>query len=111
MTQEWRSNFHTPLTYVAGSRWIGGNIEFYSPDHPSVFMEWNNIKTTWINEADLKRKGAIFVWDISRNKTLPEEVKNRYPRLAQATVREFEWHRNQYHLPPIKIGVAMLPPE
>lgn len=37
ITQEWWNHYHTPLAYVAGSRWIGGNIQFYSPDHPAVY--------------------------------------------------------------------------
>jgi 4-amino-4-deoxy-L-arabinose transferase-like glycosyltransferase len=41
ITQRWQDTFHTPVSYIAGSRWIGGNISFYSAEHPAVFMEWN----------------------------------------------------------------------
>ena len=110
LTKEWRDTYHTPLAYVAGSRWIGGNIEFYSPDHPTVFMEWNKTKTTWINERDMEQKGAIFVWEEDRKQSLPDEVKKRYPQLLTASIREFNLRNNKYNLPPVKVGVAILPP-
>jgi hypothetical protein len=41
---------------------------------------------------------------------LPEEIAKAYPRLSQTMVMEFNWHRNQHNLPPVRLGVAFLPP-
>ncbi|EKD70260.1 MAG: undecaprenyl-phosphomannose:protein mannosyltransferase [uncultured bacterium] len=111
ITQEWNKKYHTKLEYVAGSRWIGGNIGFYSTDHPAVFIEWDNKRAPWINTEEMKKKGAIFVWDITDNETLPLEVKQQFPTLSQPMIMEFDWKRNYYGLEPAKIGVAFLPPQ
>ncbi len=73
LNARWRDTYHTPLSYVAGERWLGGNISFYSTDHPTVFMEWDDKRTTWINLDDMKKKGAIFVWDMSRENPCPQQ--------------------------------------
>ncbi len=111
IAQRWEETYHTPVRYIAGSRWIGGNISFYSKEHPSVFMEWDLRKSTWISLNDFNKEGAVFVWDISTNETLPEEVARQYPRLGKPFVMEFNWQRNKHNLPPVKLGVAFLPPE
>jgi 4-amino-4-deoxy-L-arabinose transferase-like glycosyltransferase len=110
LTRQWRDTYHSPLAYVAGSRWIGGNIEFYSTDHPAVFTEWDQRRAFWIDANELRRKGAMFVWDVSDGETLPAEIQQQFPHLQQMTVMEFPWHRNRSHLEPVKIGVAILPP-
>ncbi|TAK73669.1 MAG: glycosyltransferase family 39 protein [Gammaproteobacteria bacterium] len=110
VTQTWHDTYHTPLAYVAGPRWVGGNIEFYSADHPAVFSEWNLTKAPWINIKEMEEKGAVFVWNISNNETLPEEIKNKFQGLTAPTIVKFAWHRDSGHLPPIQIGVAFLPP-
>lgn len=110
VAQEWHATYHTKLAYVAGSRWVGGNIEFYSSDHPAVFVEWDKRRAPWIDLKDLQKQGGVFVWEITGNEFLPAAVKNQYPQLQKAQVLEFAYHRNINHLDPIKIGIAMLPP-
>jgi hypothetical protein len=73
-------------------------------------MEWNPLHSTWIDQADFKKKGAIFVWDISSRETLPDAVKQAYPNMTKPVVLEFNWLRNKHHLPPVRLGVAFLPP-
>jgi len=111
LTMKWRDAFHTQLKFVAGSRWLGGNIAFYSPEHPAVFMEWNKARSPWIHDAALIKNGAIFIWDINAKETLPPEVKAQFPQLQPEFMMEFSYLRNKHHIPPIKIGVAFLPPE
>lgn len=108
--KRWQETYHTPLAFVAGSRWVGGNIAFYSKEHPAVFMEWNLRKSTWIKPDALNQKGAVFVWDISSHETLPKDVAKAYPRLGKPMVLTFNWRRNKHDLPPVKLGVAFLPP-
>lgn len=110
ITKNWRDKYHTKLIYVAGSRWVGGNIGFYSPDHPAVFVEWDKRRAPWINVKDFERKGAVFVWSITDNESMPEEIKKQFPSLMQTDVITFSWKRNKNNLAPIKIGIAILPP-
>ncbi len=110
LTQQWRDKYHTELAYVAGSRWVGGNVGFYSDDHPAVFIEWNKRHAPWINETDLRRHGAIFVWSITDDESMPTDIQERFKTLQKPQVLEFAWQRNTHKLSPIKIGVAILPP-
>lgn len=111
ITQLWHEKYHTKLEYVAGSRWAGGNVGFYSEDHPAVMIEWNEKIAPWIDVKEMKKKGAIFIWDITGNEELPAEVKQQYPNLSEPIILEFDWKRNYYGLPPARIGIAFLPPE
>lgn len=111
VTKLWHDRYHTPLSYVAGSRWIGGNIAFYSPDHPSVFIEWDKSRSPWINMQELEQNGAIFVWDITGHEKLSSAVQMLFPQLINRSELSFDWKRNYANLPPIKIGIAILPPK
>lgn len=110
ITQKWHDQFHTKLAYVAGSRWIGGNISFYSTDHPAVFMEWDKHRAPWIDIHTLKQTGAVFLWNITENEKLPDAIQKNFPALLPAASLEFSWLRNKDNLAPIKIGLAFLPP-
>jgi len=111
ITKAWHDQFHTKLDYVAGSRWVGGNIEFYSSDHPSVFIEWNPQHAPWINHHAINEKGAVFIWEISSHESLPSEVQKQFPRLGKPIVLEFAWQRSTHETTPVKIGMAILPPQ
>lgn len=111
LTKRWHEIFHKELSYVAGSRWIAGNLSHYSKDKPATFITWNPKLSPWINPADLKKKGGIFVWDISDGESLPHEITLAYPSLWQTETYVFDWKNNKKKLKPIKIGVAFLPPE
>lgn len=110
ITRQWQAAYHTPLHYVAGSRWLSGNISFYSDDHPAVFPEWNKKHAPWINVNDMLAKGAVFVWDINAHGTLPISIQKKFPQLEKIVILEFLWKRNKAHLEPIKVGMAFLPP-
>jgi hypothetical protein len=111
VTQIWHDRFHTNLKYIAGSRWVGGNIGFYGKDQPAVFIEWDKRKAPWIDVSDMQKQGAIFLWSITDHESMPTTVIKQYPRLEAVTVLEFPWRRNHHHLSPIKIGIAVLPPQ
>lgn len=102
ITEEWHTKYQTKLNYIAGSRWIGGNIGFYSADHPAVFIEWDQRKAPWINLNTLKKQGAVFVWEISAGESLPNEIKKSFA-LQEASAMTFKLHRNN-KIDPVKIG-------
>lgn len=111
LTTEWHNTYHTPLTYVAGSRWLAGNIAFYSSDHPTVYINWDKKLSPWINETTMQKKGAIFVWDKSEaDQKMPAEVKALFEKLGPYHVMYFSWMRNK-NMKPVEIGVAFLPPQ
>jgi len=114
LTRLWHEKYHTPFTFVCGERWLSGNISFYSLDNPSVFMDWDTLKSPWIQEDILKQKGAIFVWNLSdfyhRPSLSYEEIKLRYPALSAPEIHHFMWYRNK-NFPAFSMIVAYLPGE
>jgi 4-amino-4-deoxy-L-arabinose transferase-like glycosyltransferase len=109
ITQTWHDTYHTKLDFVGGSRWVSGNIGFYSVDHPAVFIEWDKRCAPWVDIKKMQQKGAVFVWDMTSNEKLPADIQATFPQLRKPAVLEFSWHRNK-NLPPVRIGVALLPP-
>lgn len=110
LTEEWHQKYHTPLRYVAGPRWLAGNIALYSPDHPAVYMDWNNQKSSWIDEQALQQAGAIFVWDPTEaTQVAPAALRARFVRLGPLKTMHFTWLRNS-SLPPVEFEIAFLPP-
>jgi 4-amino-4-deoxy-L-arabinose transferase-like glycosyltransferase len=110
ITQEWHAKYHSPLKYVVGARWLAGNIAFYSNDHPTVYIDAMKPFSPWIDEAKIKREGAIFVWDASeRSQMDPDRIKIRFAKLSSLHVMHFSWLRNKT-MKPVEISVAFLPP-
>lgn len=124
VTKEWQARYHKPLKYVAGSRYVAGYVAFYSKDHPSVYAEWNNKFSPWINVEKMKRYGAVFVQDNYYGTTVfgghpntdngtkfPAQVLKRYPHLIILPVQYFYWHRVGKNVTPIPLLVGFLPPQ
>jgi hypothetical protein len=106
----WHDQYHTSLKYVAGSRWLAGNIAFYSSDRPQVWVDWDRRISPWIDGKKLKREGAIFVWDLTEDqKVSEEEVKTRFPQMTPSRLYKFAWLRNK-NAPLIEMKVSFLPP-
>lgn len=108
VTAVWHAQAQQPLKYIAGPRWLAGNIAFYSIDHPTVYMEANSVVTTWIDEPQLQQQGAVFVWEQGAEKSPPPEWLQRFPRLKVMPPIVVNWHRSDAQL---NIGVAVLPPQ
>jgi hypothetical protein len=110
LTRLWHSTYHTPLPYVAGPRWIAGNVALYSMDKPSVYINWDKKLSPWIEEQQLLHRGAIFVWDDSEdNEPTVAAIKARFQQIKNLQIMHFSWMRN-HHSKPVEVTVAMLPP-
>jgi len=53
-----------PLRYVVGPEWIAGNVGYYGESHPDVFIRGLDYVSPWIDPVDMRRQGAVFLWDI-----------------------------------------------
>jgi hypothetical protein len=85
ITGVWHRRTGTPLHYVAGAPLRGGagefaanNLAVYSPDHPHVIVHGDPALSAWIDMADVRRKGAIIIWQ--GGKDMPAALKARFPR-------------------------------
>jgi 4-amino-4-deoxy-L-arabinose transferase-like glycosyltransferase len=73
LTQRFRDATGTPLAYVIGSMWDGGNLAHYSPDQPQVLIDGLPQRAPWIDLNDLRRKGAIVIWTAGDSTTVPPQ--------------------------------------
>ncbi len=63
VTRSWRERFGTPLAYVGGWEFAANNVAVYSPDRPHVIVHSEPALSPWIDPADLRRRGAVLVWE------------------------------------------------
>ena len=108
VTALWHQKYHTKLSYVMGLRFEAGNVAFYSEDKPQVYIDADSVKSFWINQKDLKRKGAVFVWDVERE-NFSGEMHARFPQLIDQPQQKFCYYKSDC-ASPVKLGIAFLPP-
>jgi 4-amino-4-deoxy-L-arabinose transferase-like glycosyltransferase len=73
LTQRFHDATGTPLRYVIGSMWDGGNLAHYSSDQPQVLIDGAPARAPWIDLSDLRSKGAVVVWTQSDTTQLPTQ--------------------------------------
>lgn len=107
ITALWHEQYDAPLSFVAGPRWEAGNIAYYSSDRPQVYMEFNPRVSAWVDEDQVRNKGAVFVWQIRSGsaKPTPADLQKRFPTMRVLTAQPFKQGECQGYL-----GVALLPP-
>lgn len=71
LTARFHDTVGTPLRYVIGSMWDGGNLAHYSSDQPQVVVDGLPARAPWIDLDDLRDKGAILVWTQSDPRQIP----------------------------------------
>jgi 4-amino-4-deoxy-L-arabinose transferase-like glycosyltransferase len=124
VTQIWHKKFHTPLRYIAGSRYTAGLIAFYAPDKPKVFVEWRSLYSANFDSAKLKKYGAVFVHtgdygtvvvplaaDYNNINSFPAEILRAYPKLQVLPLQSFDYYRNEKTHAKTQILIGLLPPE
>lgn len=104
----WHGRFAAPLCYVAGDRWVVSTVVAFAPEKPTPYFEASLHMSPWLNEADLKRRGGVFVEPAERT-ALIAAIRRRYPALLDETVMSFAQH-TAAAVPPVRLWVAILPP-
>lgn len=108
----WYQRYHKPLKYLAGDRYINGYVAYYSKDKPAIYVEWNKIKSPWIDEKDVRTYGAVFLQKSNEGLQFPKEISQRFPRLQILPIQHFQAARvSRKHHDPIGILIGILPPE
>lgn len=114
VTHIWRQQYHQPLRYVIGSTWLAGNISVYSPDRPSAVIwdgeELNLQQSSWIDPLDLKKTGAVVIWQQGPEPCkIPENYLKQYPNLnCYASIKIH--HQMNHEIYPISLMVGIIPP-
>lgn len=60
--QGWHDHFDQPLEYAIGDTWFAGNVAYYAPERPHVFINADPVISPWINPDQVKEKGGVVVW-------------------------------------------------
>ena len=111
LTRQWREAFAVPCRYVVGDRRTSCNMCYYSPDHPAAFFDHDVKLSPWIDLAEIRTHGAVFLW----RKGEPRYLK-QYPDLVMLPEMRYEravpgWLRRWLSAPPDEsIHAAFLPP-
>ena len=109
VTGDWHRRFGTPLTYVSGSDFAADNVAVYSPDRPHVIVHGELEISPWIDPADLRRRGAVLVWQEGVVGSDVEKLKGTFGDIDIQPVLELPrqtWYRRR----PDRIGYAFVPP-
>ncbi len=112
LTQQWQDYYHTPLPYAAGMHDVVVNISAFSKDRPVPYFNWNKMESPWIDEAKMKKQGAVFVLLLTNRlpfQQVKDTIQQRYPQLTHESIESFP-RLTRAQVPPVKLWVAFLPP-
>ncbi len=110
LTQQWHDLYHSPIPYAAGDHDVVINIAAYSPDKPIAYFNVNLADSPWIDEAQLKKKGGVFVVIMNDPILAKQRINNitqRFPGLTHPSVQTFPL-LTKADSPPLKVWVAFL---
>ncbi len=62
VTEAWHAQYAGALPFVIGNRVAACNIAVYSPDRPEAYFSADPRFSQWIDEADIRRDGAVMLW-------------------------------------------------
>ncbi len=120
ITAAWHQRFSTPLAYVIGDTWPAGNMAYYAPERPHVFLEADTGISPWINVDDLKQKGGVVVWcPLHRQLKIekpqaedsqPKYIKEHFPN-AEIQPTLTLGKQTEADVPPSVVEWAIIPPE
>lgn len=114
----WASRFpDSPCPYITGDFWLAGNAAYAMRDRPSVhFYCWTDPMEdpesaptgTWSTDEDVNQRGGIILWHASEQ--IPDWIHLRFPR-AEILPETLELSfRVGTRIPPVRIGIAVVPP-
>ncbi|MEA2907127.1 MAG: hypothetical protein QOI12_4514 [Alphaproteobacteria bacterium] len=110
ITRAWRETYGTPLVYAGGTEFAVNNVAVYSADRPHVVVHGDPKLSPWIDMDDLRRRGAVLVWEEGHPGAHLEEWRKVFggfdiqPPLVLARQT---WHPVR----PVRIVYAFVPPQ
>jgi hypothetical protein len=119
ITRAWREKTNTPLTYVAqvpraspgAGEFAANNVAVYSPDRPHVIVHGDPALSPWVDPADLKRRGAVIVWEQGPGAPdFPEALRAIYPTAEIQPLLTIPRLTPRTGKPAV-IGYAVVPPQ
>jgi hypothetical protein len=119
----WYSKFQTPCPFVSGDWAICGYAGWAMRDRPCVLFYWNNYHDainnlrekptgTWATDSDVNQKGGIILWQLSDkpDNDVPKWLHQRFPNAEIISDPIILPYKTRAEVPPLKVGVALIPP-
>ena len=115
ISKTWNQRYHTPLRYVVGDTWIGGNIAYYAPDRPHQLTNGDYKISPWINPEDIKKYGGVIVWcglrcDQQDHALTPDYIHTSFPQAQIQPLLTFP-QKTSTAIPQGMVEWAILPPQ
>lgn len=113
VTQRWREKFASALPYVGGGEFATNNIAVYSPDRPHVIVHADPAKSPWIDRDDLRRRGAVLVWEDGQvDAAALAQMRSDYPGLdvQEPIVLPRQTFVARGKVQPVRVHIAIVPP-
>ncbi len=109
-TDSFRRRTNLPLDIVVGDLRIGGLVALGSPDRPRLYIDASPERAPWLNDNEVRRRGAILVWPaVDPTGAPPPELRARFPEIVPEVPRTFP-RAIQGRLPLLRVGWALIRP-
>ena len=108
LSEEWRKQTGTPLTYVAGDMWPAAHLTLFAPNRPSMFLDHDPALSPWIDMADVRKKGVLLVW-IGDGVEVPQMFKHLYPTVTRQGFKNFHTPASGT-MRPVTLNWIIVPP-
>jgi len=109
ITRAWRETYGTPVVYAGGTEFTVNNLAVYSADRPHVLPHGDPKLAPWVDMNDLRRRGAVFVWEEGDPRARPDDWRETFQELdiqpALVLARQ-TWHP----VAPVRVIYAFVPP-
>jgi hypothetical protein len=109
ITRAWREAYGTPIVYAGGTEFTVNNLAVYSADRPHVLPHGDPKLAPWVDMNDLRRRGAVFVWEEGDPRVHLEDWRKAFGELeiqpALVLARQ-TWHPVR----PVRVVYAFVPP-
>jgi len=110
LEMEWSNRFATPLRYVIGDEWFAGNVGWYGASRPSVYLGGDPLQAPWVDDAAVRRAGALVVWDIRHpDKFDLDRLRTRFGPFDEQPPLATGWRAGKGGA-AVSIGWALIPP-
>lgn len=110
LTREWHEKVGTPLTYVAGTEFAANSVAVYSPDRPHVVVHGRPQFSPWIDMADLRRRGALVLWEEGLVAARPDEWRATFGAQGEPALLDVP-RATSRRTAPVRIRYWIVPPQ
>ena len=115
VTERWHEQTGLPLRYVGGTaigfgpgEFAANSVAVYSPDRPHVIAHGNFEISPWIDPADVRRSGAVFIWQSGVPATeVPPDIQRTFPTAKLQPSLSLE-SASPYALQPVIVNYVVV---